>query len=264
MYHSGYEKYESSTGRRFFSPMSAAGFFPSNEVCGSGPTGGFTKAHFSQNTATNNTNAPKTIRKNGRTLRFRKRFSFSRIARSRLRDVTAHFSGDQKRCDENQDVRKIDENVGLQRNLIEVRNKINDDINQIPRSENVKIDSRAARRSQRADHAERTRGKMSEIHDARHVEQAEHQPVRVHDSRNVVEEVNAEKQRRKSPCTLLDRRYLFRHSKLSENVKLSIVTLYCTGKQQFRRNNAKDNVPFAPTALADRVFARGVAAGGGR
>src|SRR5882757_243442 len=80
MYHSGYEKYESSSGLLFFSPISAAGFFALNELGGSGPASGFTKAHFSQNTATNRTNAPRQIRMNGRTLRFRKRFSFSRIS----------------------------------------------------------------------------------------------------------------------------------------------------------------------------------------
>src|ERR1700745_2612050 len=80
MYHSGYEKYESSTGLLFFSAISA-GSFALDEDWGNGPIGGFTKAHFSQNTATNKTNAPKQTRKNGRALCFRKRFSSSRIGR---------------------------------------------------------------------------------------------------------------------------------------------------------------------------------------
>src|SRR5712692_1848867 len=158
MYHSGYEKYESPNGRRFVCPMSAAGFFSLNEVCGSGPTGCFTKAHFNQKIATNKTNAPKTIRKNGRTLRFRKRFHFSRIARSRLHVFAAHFGSDPEGGNENQDVRKIDENICLQRNVAKVRDKIDDDVNQIPGSENVEINSRAACRGQRANHSKRTRG----------------------------------------------------------------------------------------------------------
>src|SRR6266481_6775092 len=211
MYHSGYEKYESSAGLLFFSPISGAAIPCCLAIVGSGPTVGLSKAHFSQNTATNNTNAPKQIRKNGRTLCFRKRFSFSRIARSRRRGAAAHFGGNQKSGDENQDVRKIDENVGFQRNLVQMRNKINDDVDQVPSSENVKINSRAARRSKSSDHSERAGGQMPDVHNARHMKQAEHQPVRVHDSRNVVQEVNAKKQRRESPGTLLDRRYLFRH-----------------------------------------------------
>src|ERR1700675_925920 len=178
MYHSGYEKYESSTGRRFFSPMSGTALPCCLAIVGSGPTVGFTKAHFSQNTVTNKTNAPKQIRRNGRTLRFRKRFSPCSIRRSRLRGVAAHFSGDPEGGDENQDVRKIDENVGFQRNVSEVREKIDDNVDQIPDAENVKVYSRPARRGQGADHPERARGQMSEIHDARHVEEAEHQPVR--------------------------------------------------------------------------------------
>src|SRR5437660_11570640 len=174
MYHSGYEKYESSSGRRFFSPMSGPAIPRSLAIAGSGPAAGFTKAHFSQKIATNKTNAPRQIRINGRTLRFRKHFSFSRIAKSRRRGVAAHFSGDQERGDENQDVRKIDENVGLQGNLVQMRDKINDDVDQIPRSENVEINPRAARRGERADQAERTGGQMADIHDARHVEQTEH------------------------------------------------------------------------------------------
>src|SRR5947208_9948367 len=149
MYHSGYEKYESSTGRRFFPPTSVAGSFSRSEICGSGPSGGFTKAHLSQNMATNKINAPKQIRKNGSNLRFRKRFNFSRIVRSSHCEIASHFRRNQESGDENQDVRKIDENVGLQRNLAHMRNKINDDVNQVPRSENVKIDSRPTRRSQR-------------------------------------------------------------------------------------------------------------------
>src|SRR5258708_5110725 len=91
MYHSGYEKYESSTGRRFFPPTSVAGAFSRSEICGSGPTGGFTKAHLSQNTATNKINAPRQIRKNGSNLRFRKCLNFSRIARSSHREIAAPF-----------------------------------------------------------------------------------------------------------------------------------------------------------------------------
>src|SRR5580693_422599 len=87
-------------------------------IVGSGPTVGFTKAHFSVNAATNRTKAPKQIRKNGRTLRFRKRFSFSRIARSCLGAVAAHFSGNQERGNKDKDVREIDENIRLQRNLV--------------------------------------------------------------------------------------------------------------------------------------------------
>src|SRR5271169_3310312 len=115
MYHSGYEKYESSTGRRFFSPMSGTTVPCSRTIAvGSGPTVGFTKAHFSQNTVMNKTMAPKQIRKNGRTLRFRKRFSFCSIRRSRCRGGAAHFCGDQERGNENQDVRTIHKNIGLQ------------------------------------------------------------------------------------------------------------------------------------------------------
>src|SRR5580693_9934798 len=87
-------------------------------IVGRGPTVGLTKAHFSVNAATNKTKAPKQIKKNGRTLRFRKRFSFSRIARSRLGGVAAHFSGDQERSNKNKDMRQIDKNVGFQRNLV--------------------------------------------------------------------------------------------------------------------------------------------------
>src|SRR5260370_41213779 len=95
----------------------------------SGQPAGFTKAHISQNVATNNVNAPKQIRKNGRTLRFRKRVSFSRIARSRLRNATVHFGGDPEGSDEDQDVRKIYENIRFQRNATKVLEKIKEHIN---------------------------------------------------------------------------------------------------------------------------------------
>src|SRR5712691_13243949 len=126
MYHSGYEKYESSTGRRFFSPMSGTAIPCCLAIAGSGPTVGFTKAHFSQHTVTNKTIAPKQIRKNGRTLRFRKRFRPCSIRRSRLRGVATHFSGDPEGGDEDQDMRKIHENICLQRNVAKVREKIDD------------------------------------------------------------------------------------------------------------------------------------------
>src|SRR5580693_9876585 len=131
-----------------------------------------------------------------------------------------------------------------------MRNKIDNNVDQIPGSENVKINSRAARRSQRSDHSESAGSKMTEVHNARHVEETEHQPVGVHDSGNVVEEINAEEQRGKSPCALLDRRYWFRHSGLSENLGMSIVTLYFAGKQLLPLTYAKDNVSFPQTTLA--------------
>src|SRR6266478_9011070 len=83
-----------------------------------GPTAGFTKAHFSQKTATNKTIAPNTIRKNGRTLLLKKRFGPSRIAGSSLRRIAAHLGGDPEGRDENEDVRQVDENIGLQRDLM--------------------------------------------------------------------------------------------------------------------------------------------------
>src|SRR5882724_10445466 len=181
----------------------------------SGPTAGFTKAHFSQKTATNKTNAPNTIRKNRRTLRLKMRISPSRIAGSGLRRVAAHFGGDPEGCDENEDVRQVDKNIGLQRDLIQVGVEIDGHVDQIPGPQNVEIHARAARRSERADHAEGSSTEVSEVDDSRHVEQAEHQAVRIHDSRNVVEKIDAKKQRGKSPGTLLNCCYLFRHSKLS-------------------------------------------------
>src|SRR5882724_5082949 len=183
----------------------------------SGPTAGFTKAHFSQKTATNKTNAPNTIRKNRRTLRLKMRISPSRIAGSGLRRVAAHLGGDPEGRDENEDVRQVDKNIGLQRDLMQVGVEIDGHIDQIPGSQNVEIHARAARRSERADHAERSSTEVPEVHDPRHVEQAKHQAVRIHDSGNVVQQVDTEKERSKSPGTLLNCCNLFRHSKLSGN-----------------------------------------------
>src|ERR1700682_6123793 len=77
-------------------------------------------------TATKKTNAVRKIRKNGRTLRFRKRFTSSRIARSCLRSIPAHFGCDQKGRDENENVRQVDKKIRLQRDLIQMGDKIND------------------------------------------------------------------------------------------------------------------------------------------
>src|SRR6267378_410766 len=194
--------------------MSAAAF-PFCTTAGSGPTVGFTNAHLSQKAATNKTIAPNAIRKNGRTLLLKKRFSPSRIAGSSLRRITAHFGGDPEGRDENEDVRQVDENIGLQRDLIQVGVEIDGHIDQIPGSQNVKVNSRASRRSERADHAEGSRTEVPEVHDPRHVEKAEHQAIRVHNSGNVVQQVDAEKKRGESPCALLNRRYLFGHRRLS-------------------------------------------------
>src|SRR5260370_6342079 len=176
MYPSGYEKYESSNGRRFFSPMSGTTVPCSlTIVVGSGATLGFTNAHFSQNTVMNKMMAPKQIRKNGRTLRFRKRFSACSIRRSRLHGVTAHFSGDPESGDKNQGVRTIHKNIGFQRNVTEVGEEIDSDVDQIPGSENVKVNSRSFRSGERPNDAKLTSAEMPEIHDACHVKEAEHQ-----------------------------------------------------------------------------------------
>src|SRR6202165_2185325 len=93
---------------------------------GSAPAGGLTKAHFNTKTATKKTNAVRKIRKNGRTLRFRKRFTSSSIARSYLRSIPAQFGGDQKCSDENENVRQVDKKIRLQGDLIQMSDKIND------------------------------------------------------------------------------------------------------------------------------------------
>src|SRR6267378_6410802 len=194
--------------------MSAAAF-PFCTTAGSGPTVGFTNAHLSQKAATNKTIAPNAIRKNGRTLLLKKRFSPSRIAGSGLRRIAAHLGGDPEGRDENEDVRQVDENIGLQRDLIQMRVEIDGHIDQIPSPQDVKIDSRATRRGESADHAERSSTEVPEVDDSRHVEEAKHQPIRIHNAWNVVQQVDAEKERGKSPGTLLNCCYLFRHSKLS-------------------------------------------------
>src|SRR2546426_8782847 len=120
--------------------MSGAAF-PCCAITESCPTAGFSKAHFSQKTATNKTIAPNTIRKNGRTILLKKRFNPSRIVGSGLRRVAAHLGGDQEGRDENEDVRQVDENIGLQRDLMQVGVEIDGHIDQIPDRKSTRLNS---------------------------------------------------------------------------------------------------------------------------
>src|SRR5258708_37200376 len=93
---------------------------------GSAPAAGLTKAHFNTKTATKKANAVRKTRKNGRNLRFRKRFTSSRIARSCLRSIPAHFGCDPKRRDENENLRQVDKKNRLQRDLTQGGDEIKD------------------------------------------------------------------------------------------------------------------------------------------
>ena len=117
---------------------------------------------------------------------------------------------------EDEDVRKIDENVGSEGNLLQMGNEIHGDVDEVPGSEHVEIDARTPRGSQRANDGKCARAEMAEVHDAGHVKEAEHEAVRVHDARHVIEKIDAEKQGRKPPRTPLDGRYLFGHVKPPE------------------------------------------------